>query len=190
MPHVIPREGAGGDDAAAIGAKTGDDRSYDSEEFLEAFPEWRATYEKVERGYVAFIAEVEGIYARLAQTCTDRAQFAREVKQYFFAGILLAWKNEEEDRRRRRTKAKSLAKGTDAASERESESDEARDARAEAKENEEWQGIDAWAYYGGWGLKRLIKDMRELEETGGRAGKANGPATGGVRNNSQLNRLL
>jgi hypothetical protein len=70
------------------------------------------------------------------------------------------------------------------------DSDEARDARAEAKENEEWQGIDAWAYYGGWGLKRLIKDMRELEETGGRAGKANGPATGGVRNNSQLNRLL
>lgn len=191
MPHVIPREpreGAGGGDAAAaIGAKTGDDRSYDSEEFLEAFPEWRATYEKVERGYVAFIAEVEGIYARLALSCTDRAQFAREVKQYFFAGILLAWKNEEEDRRRRRTKAKSREKETD--SESESESDEVRDARAEVKENEEWRGIDAWAYYGGWGLKRLIKDMRELEETGGRAGKSN-PTAGVVRNNSQLNRLL
>jgi len=112
---------------------------FDSEDFLSVFPEWRDTYHKVEKSYVAFISQVEGIYARLREI-PARAQFAKEAKQYFFYGIVLAWKSEEEE-------VKTI--------------EAARRVRIEG-----WRGIDAWEYYGGWGIKRLIRDMRELEERG------------------------
>jgi hypothetical protein len=171
MPHVIPREAPHSDDTAAPEVET--ETTYDSEEFLEAYPEWRATYDKVEKGYVAFVSEVEGVYVRLQQI-TDRGEFAREVKKYFFAGIVLAWKNEEEDRRRRRQQQHSKKTNTSRSDKPTTETAESEvDEDDETKENERWQGIDGWTYYGGWGLKRLIKDMRELEETGSHA-KAKG----------------
>jgi hypothetical protein len=146
IDRIIPHEASDGSEA---GKEKKNEGTYDSEEFLEVYPEWRAPYAKVEKSYAAFVSEVESVYARLREI-SDRAQFAREVKQYFFYGIMLAWKSEEEDRRAQRE-----GKNEGAKHEREAE-------------KSEWKGIDGWEYYGAWGVKRLIKDMRELEETGSR----------------------
>lgn len=116
--------------------------SYDSVEFLSIYPEWQDAYAKVEQSYIAFVSEVERVYARLRQL-TDRAQFAREAKKYFFYGVLLAWKSEEEDRKHQWKEG------------------------ASREGVQEWHGIDGWAYYGAWSVKRLTKDMRELAESGG-----------------------
>lgn len=129
IDRIIPPSGD------AMGEEDYGCRSYDSEEFLSVYPEWRETYHKVEKSYAAFISEVERVYVHLRQIA-DRARFAREVKQYFFYGVMLAWKSEEEERKRQASSG--------------------------------WRGIDGWEYYSSWSIRRLIKDIRELEENGSR----------------------
>jgi len=132
-----------------------EEERYDSGEFLQVYSEWRTLYAKVENRYARLVTEVENTYVRLRQLPVG-AQFAIETKRYFFYGIILAWRSAEEWH-----------------TEREGKHEEG------SRSRRPWKGLDGWEYYGGWSAKRLLKDIRYLEETGPLLKKSNGKPKAG-----------